>query len=212
MPDRHPSDPQSATVMTNLTQADKMQGMPHSGAQATTAAAGGVGHENHPDPSVFGLNGTGWVSLAMLVFIGILLWKKVPAAIAGALDKQIADIRRQLDEAKSLRAEAEALRDSYAAKMADAEGQAAQMVAHAQAEADALVAKADVDAADLVARRGRMAEDKIAAAERAALAEVRTKAADAATRAAAVLIATRHGVTADRTLVDRTIAGLGRPN
>jgi F-type H+-transporting ATPase subunit b len=212
MPDRNPSDPQSAAVMHNLTQADKLQGVPHRGAGATTAAAGGIGPENHPDPSVFGLNGTGWVSLAMLVFIGILLWKKVPAVITGALDKQIADIRRQLDGAKSLRAEAEALRDSYAAKMADAEGQAAQMVAHAQAEADALVAKANVDAADLVERRGRMAEDKIAAAERAALAEVRAKAADAAARAAADLIATRHGVTADRALVDRTIAALGRPN
>lgn len=211
MPDRHPSDPQSAAVMHNLTQADKVQGVPHAGIHATTAAAGGVGHENQPDPTL-GFNGTGWVSLAMLVFIGILLWKKVPAVIAGALDKQIADIRRQLDEAKSLRAEAEALRDGYAARMADAEGAAAQMVAHAQGEADALIAKAQTDAADLVERRGRMAEDKIAAAERTALAEVRAKAADVAARAAADLIAQAHGATADRALVDRTIAGLGRPN
>lgn len=211
MPDRLPSDPQSAAVMHNLTQADKLQAMPHSGTKAVTEEAGGVGHHNEPDPTLF-FNGTGWVSLAMLVFIGILLWKKVPAVIAGALDKQIADIRRQLDEAKSLRAEAEALRDSYAAKMADAEGQAGAMLDHARAEADALVAKANVDAAELVQRRGRMAEDKIAAAERAALAEVRARAADAAARAAAELIAARHGVDADRALVDRTIAGLARPN
>ena len=212
----HPVEPQthaeaSALVAQNLANADHQQGLPDTGVHATTAAAGGVGHDNQPDPTLL-FNGTGWVSLAMLVFIGILLWKKVPAVIAGALDKQIADIRRQLDEAKSLRAEAEALRDGYAAKMADAEGAAADMIAHAQAEADALVAKANVDAADLVERRGRMAQDKIAAAERAALAEVRAKAADAAARAAASLIAQRHGVDADRALVDRTIAGLGRPN
>lgn len=211
MPDRTSSDPQTAAVIHNLTQADKLQGVPHTGGHATTAAAGGLGHENHPDPTLF-FNGTGWVSLAMLVLIGILLWKGVPRVIAGALDKQIADIRRQLDEAKSLRAEAEALRDSYAARMADAEGQAGAMLTHAQAEADALVAKARVDAAELVERRGRMAEDKIAAAERAALAQVRGHAADAAARAAAALIAARHGAAADRALVDRTIAGLGRPN
>ena len=57
-----------------------------------------------------------------------------------------------------------------------------------------------------------MAEDKIAAAERAALIEVRSKAATAAAAAAGTIIAQRHGADADKTLVDRTIAGLGRPN
>lgn len=213
MPDRNPSDPQSATVMHNLTQADKMQGVPHSGGHATTAAAGGIGHENAPDPSLFGVvNGTVVVSLAMLVFIGILLWRGVPRVITGALDRQIAAIRKQLDDATALRAEAEALRDDYARKIAAAEGSAADMIAHAQVEADTLIAQANIDAAELVRRRGRMAEDKIAAAERTALAEVRAQAADAAARAATTLIAARHGADADKALVDRTIAGLGRPN
>ena len=86
------------------------------------------------------------------------------------------------------------------------------MIAHAEAEAQALIAKANVDAAELVERRAKMAEDKIAAAERAALAEVRAKTANAAASAAAMLIAARHGADADKALVDRTIAGLGRPN
>ena len=203
----------SAGVAHNLSNADRQQGLPHGDNGGTTATVGHEGGHAAPVPTLFGVvNATAVVSLAMLVFIAILIWKGVPRVIAGVLDKQIADIRRQLDEAKSLRAEAEALRDGYAARMADAEGQAATMLSHAQAEADALVAKANTDAADLVRRRGRMAEDKIAAAERAALAEVRAKAADAAARAAAELIATRHGVAADRALVDRTIAGLGRPN
>ena len=213
MPDSNTA-PTTASVVHNLAEADKMQGVPDSGVHATTKAAGGVGHENAPDPALFGgyVDATVVVSLAMLVFFAILLWKKVPRVITGALDKQIADIRRQLDDAKSLRAEAEALRDSYTRRMADAEGAATAMLAHAQAEADTLIAKANTDAAELVERRGRMAQDKIAAAERAALAEVRAKAADAAARAAADLIAQRHGVAADRALVDRTIAGLGRLN
>lgn len=202
----------SAVVASNLANADKAQGLPETGHEAITSEAGGVGEANHPDPAVFGLNGTAWVSLAMLVFIGILLWKKVPGVITGALDRQIADIRRQLDEAKTLRAEAEALRDEYARKIADAEGSAREMMAHAEAESEALVAKARTDADELVGRRARMAQDKIAAAERAALADVRAKAADSATRAAAMLIGARHGAEADKPLVDRTIAGLGRLN
>ena len=58
------------------------------------------------------------------------------------------------------------------------------MIERARAEADGIVAKAEADAAALVERRTRMAEDKIAAAERAALDEVRAKAASAATAAA----------------------------
>jgi F-type H+-transporting ATPase subunit b len=61
------------------------------------------------------------VALAMFVFLLILVWKKVPGLIVGGLDKQIVAIRKQLDEAKALRAEAEALRAEYSAKIANAE-------------------------------------------------------------------------------------------
>ena len=202
----------SDEVAHNLSNADHAQGMPHAGGDAVTTAhteAGG----HHAERAVLGvLNATVWVSIAMLVFIAILLAKKVPALITGGLDRQIAAIRQRLDEAKQLRAEAEALRDEYARKLGDVENQTRSIVAHAEDEAKAIVAKAKADAADLVQRRARMAEDKIAAAERTALAEVRATAADAATRAAAALIAARHGADADKALVDRTIAGLGRPN
>jgi F-type H+-transporting ATPase subunit b len=206
----------SDTVSENLSEAKHGEGMPvrETGEHAITAAEGGVGPTgtHHPDPSVFGLDATVWVSIAMAVFILILVWKKVPALITRGLDNQIAAIRNRLDEAKQLRAEAEALRDEYAKKIAGAEAQAQAMLAHADEEAKALLAKAESDAADLTARRARMAEDKIAAAERAAIKAVRAKAAEAATRAATAIIADKHGAEADKALVDKTIAGLGRLN
>ena len=66
------------------------------------------------------------------------------------------------------------------------------MIERAHGEAEAIVAKAKTDAEALVERRGRMAEDKIAAEERAAIDELRATAAEAATRAAAKLIAERN--------------------
>lgn len=199
----------SAEVAHNLSEADKLQGSPHTGGEAMEAHAGGVGQTNHPDPAALGLDATAWVSLAMLVFIGILLWKKVPGLITRGLDSQIAAIRQRLDEAKALRAEAETLRDEYARKIAGAEQDAANIVAHAQEESKTLIADAEQKAVELSARRAKMAEDKIAAAERQAIAEVRAKAAEAAAAAAAKLIAERHDASADKALVDRTIAGLG---
>ena len=203
--------PGSAQVAENLANADKAEGMPDTGGHAVTVAHDEAG--GHAEPSIGGIfDATVIVSIAMAVFILILNDKKVPALITGGLDKQIAAIRERLDEAKQLRAEAEALRDEYARKIAGAEADAQAMLAHADEEAKALLAKAEADATELTQRRARMAEDKIAAAERSALAEVRAKAADAAAKAAAELIAARHDAAGDRRLVDRTIAGLGRPN
>ena len=200
----------SEQVAQNLSNADQLEGSPNTGAEAMTAHAGGVGEANHPDPSIGGvLDATVIVSIAMAVFIAILLWKKVPGLITRGLDAQIAAIRQRLDEAKQLRAEAEALRDEYARKIAGAEQDAARIVAHAQDESKQLLADAETKAQDLTARRAKMAEDKIAAAERQAIAEVRAKAAEAAAAAAAKLIAERHDAGADKALVDRTIAGLG---
>jgi F-type H+-transporting ATPase subunit b len=178
-------------------------------AVASTAADGGHGPAaTHAEPSALGLNATAWVALAMVVVIAIMIWKKVPAVIGAALDRKIAGIREQLDEARRLRAEAESLRAEYEAKQAGAEAEAAALLERARHEADSIRSQAESDAARLIERRTRMAEDKIAAAERSALDEVRARAVDAATAAAAQLIRDRHDSGADRAMVDETIAAL----
>jgi F0F1-type ATP synthase membrane subunit b/b' len=105
------------------------------------------------------------------------------------LDASIAEIRKQLDEAKALRADAEALKADYASRIANAEKDVAAMMEHARTEADAIIAKAESDTTAVIARREKMASDKIEAAERGAVAELRNKAAQAAAVAATGLIA-----------------------
>lgn len=163
----------------------------------------------HAEPMAFGFVTPGmWVALSMTAFLAIVIWKKVPGAIAGGLDKKIAAIREQLDAAKALRAEAEALRAEYAAKIAGAEADAAAMIDHARHEAQGIIAKAEADTTRMIARREKMATDKIAAAERAAVDGLRARAASAAAAAAGQLIAAHHGAGADRPLVDTAIAAL----
>ncbi|WP_313804947.1 F0F1 ATP synthase subunit B [Sphingobium sp.] len=173
---------------------------------------GTVAHEGvapHSDPKAVGMDATAWVSLAMAVFILILLFKKVPGLIGGALDGRIAQIKTQLEEASKLRAEAEALKAEYEAKLAAAAGEAAAMRKSAEHESETLLEDAKANAVALVARRQKMAEDKIGAAERAAVAGIRTKAVSAATSAAATLIAQGHDAKADKALIDDAIKGLG---
>ncbi|WP_439567723.1 F0F1 ATP synthase subunit B family protein [Sphingopyxis sp.] len=166
--------------------------------------------EAHAAPTAFGMDATVWVSIAMLVFLGILVWKGVPGAIAAMLDKRIAEISKQLNEAEQLRLDAESLKAEYEVKLAAAAKEADDMRARAASEADTLVAKAKADATALIGRRKQMAEDRIAAAEATALSEVRAATAKAATAAAAALIAEKHDAAADKALVDQAIAGVAK--
>ena len=145
------------------------------------------------------------IALAMIVVIAIMVWKKVPAAIGAALDSKIALIRDQLAEAEALRKEAEALKAEYEKKSKSADKDRAALLERAKHEAEEIVAKAKTDAEALIERRTRMAEDKIAAEERTAVEQLRAAAAEAATRAAAKLIAERHDAATDAKLVDQAI-------
>ncbi|HEY0412809.1 MAG TPA: F0F1 ATP synthase subunit B [Allosphingosinicella sp.] len=182
-------------------------------AEQTKGAVEHVGApEHHPEPTALGLDAPQWIALAMLAVFAILLWKRVPALIGQALDRKIAGIREQLDEAAQLRSEAEALRAEYEAKAAAADAERLTLLDRARHEAEGIVEQARSDTAALIERRRRMAEDKIAAAERHAVEEVRARAASAAAAAAARLISEEMGPEADRAMVDRTIEDLSRPH
>jgi F-type H+-transporting ATPase subunit b len=163
----------------------------------------------HAEPTLLGFAPYQWVAVAMLVLILIAIFgAKVHKTIGGGLDRKIAAIRDQLDEAKKLREEAEALRAEYAAKIAGAEKDAEAMIERAKVEADQIVEKAEADTAAMIGRRKQMAEDKIAAAERSAIEELRAKVATTATMAARELIAEKHGEADDRKLADEIIANI----
>ncbi|WP_206238635.1 F0F1 ATP synthase subunit B family protein [Novosphingobium terrae] len=160
------------------------------------------------EPTALGLTPPMWVALSMAVLIVVMLVLKVPGLLTKGLDNSIAEIRKQLDEAKALRADAEALKAEYATRIANAEKDAAAMLAHAKAEAEAIVAKAESDTTEVIARREKMASDKIEAAERGAVAQLRVKAAEAATSAARGLIAGGYSAANDKAQVDSAIASI----
>jgi F-type H+-transporting ATPase subunit b len=160
------------------------------------------------EPTAWGMSAGSFVALAMIGVFLIMLWMGVPRIVAGILDERIAGIRKQLDEAKSLRAEAEKLRDEYAKKAREADDEVAMLRQSAERQADEIVEKAKADAAALIERHKAIAAEKIATAERAAIEEVRAKVASAAAIAARELIAEKHGEAADRKLADQIIGNI----
>ncbi|MEN3930373.1 ATP F0F1 synthase subunit B [Microvirga sp. W0021] len=129
-----------------------------------------------------------WVAIAFLIFVGILVYYKVPGIITSGLDKRTQGVADQLQEAKQLRDDAENLLKEFEAKRVAAEKEAEDIVALAKAEAKRISEETQQKMADFVARRTAAAEAKIAQAEADAAAEVKAAAIEAAVKASEVVL------------------------
>jgi len=145
-----------------------------------------------------------WAIIALFLFIGVVLYLRVPKMLNKSLDGQIAKIESELAEASRLRAEAEALLKSYAGKAQQAELEAAGIVTAAREEADRLAKEAAAALEALIVRRTKAVEEKIAQAEQQAVAEVRGRSADVAVEAARLLL-TNQMATKGEALVSQAI-------
>jgi F-type H+-transporting ATPase subunit b len=149
-----------------------------------------------------------FVALGFVLFVMLLGYLGVHSKLGAALDGRIDKIKSELAEAARLRAEAQALMQSFAAKTAEAEAQAASIVAQAKAEAEAMSKEAHERIEEYVARRTRQAQDKIAQAEAQATADVRSAAADAAVKAAETVLKSSAGGPDGAVFVDQGIASV----
>jgi F-type H+-transporting ATPase subunit b len=134
------------------------------------------------------MDATFWALVALVIFLGVVFYMKVPGMISKSLDERANRIRNELDEARRLREEAQQLLAEYQRKRKDAEQEAGDIVAAAKREADLLVAEAQKRTEEYVARRTALAEQKIGQAERDAVNEVRASAVDVAVEAARKLL------------------------
>jgi len=149
-----------------------------------------------------------WVAVAFVLFLGILVYVGAHRRVIDGIDQRQARIKAELEEARRLREEAQALLVEYQRKRHEADREAEAIIATANAEAERLAAEGKARLEDFVVRRTKMAETKIAQAEAQALADVRSSAADAAVAAAEkILSTTAKGKIADD-LVARGIADL----
>lgn len=130
------------------------------------------------------MDATFWATVALVIFLAIVVYLKVPGMIAGQLDKRADKIRNELEEARKLREEAQQLLAEYQRKRKESEAEAASIVDAAKREAKVLAAEAKAKTEEYVTRRTAFAEQKIAQAERDAIAEVRGRAVDIAIEAA----------------------------
>lgn len=177
---------------------------------ATLALLAAAGPALAASGPFFSLGNTDFVvSIAFLLFVGALVYFKVPGLLGGLLDKRAEKIRAELDEARALREEAQEILASYERRAREAAEQAERIVKHARQEAEeaAEVARAEMERS--VQRRLKAAEDQIASAEADAIRSVRERAVAVAVQAAGDVIAGRITAGQDAELIEAAIADVG---
>lgn len=148
-----------------------------------------------------------WVAIAFVIFF-LIFGRKLWSVLAGILDKRSETIRAELAEAQRLRTEAEAMMQDAKARRAAALGEAMALLEGAKREAARLAEAAAAEAEHVAKRREDMAMMRIAAAERAALDDVRVAAAETAAAAARIYISENVSTEAGGLLIDRAIGQL----
>jgi F-type H+-transporting ATPase subunit b len=146
--------------------------------------------------------------VALVIFVAGMIYLRLPGRITKSLDERAERIAKELEDARQLREDAQALLASYQRKQREAEQEAKDIVEAAKHEAARIIEDTRADLATQLERRTKIAEEKIAQAESQAMAEVQAVAADTAVAAARQLIAEKIDASADAKLVDRDIDAL----
>ena len=154
-----------------------------------------------------------WVAVAFALFVLILLYYRVPKLIAKSLDARADAIRKELDEARRLREEAQNLLADYQKKHRNVGQEADAILDQARREAEAFAHEIRVSLKDTLERRTKQAEDKIARAEAQAVDEVRAAAIEVAMAAAERILREKTAGAGGASLIDQSIRDLkGRLN
>ncbi len=146
------------------------------------------------------------VLIGFILFLALLFYFNVPAMILKMLDDRAETIRSELDEARNLRDEAQAVLAAYERKSREVAEQSQRIIDHAREEARLAADAAKEDLKQSIARRLTAAEEQITSAEEKATRELRNRAVDVAIAAAAKILADSTTATEANKRIDAAIA------
>ena len=104
---------------------------------------------------------TFWVAVSFFLFVGILLYFKVPQKIFATLDESINKIKKDIEEAEKLKEEAKNILSDYEARLDKSKVEIDLMIKNAQKESDANIIKTNDQFHKIFENRKKMAEEKI---------------------------------------------------
>ena len=85
------------------------------------------------------IDATFWVAIAFIIFVGALIYLKIPQKINSLLENMIVGIKNELDEAEKLKTEAKKLLDESQEKLENAQKEKEEIIKNTQEESEKLI-------------------------------------------------------------------------
>ena len=104
---------------------------------------------------------TFWVTISFLIFLGILLYFKIPNKIKETLEQSILNIKNQINEAEKLKEDAKNILTEHEKKISNSKNEVKEMINKASEEAEKNVIKANKEFHNLMENRKKNAEERI---------------------------------------------------
>ncbi len=119
------------------------------------------------------INATFWVAISFIIFIGVLVYLKIPQKINEVLNKLISDIKNEIDESEKLRSEAKILLDNAQSKLDTAQDVSNNILNQAKKDSDNLIIEINDKFHKSSEIKKKLAENKILQMKEAALKEIK---------------------------------------
>jgi len=119
------------------------------------------------------VDATFWVMVSFFVFIGLLIYFKIPQKIKATLEENINNIKNQIDEADKLKEDAKNILAEHEKKISNSKAEVKQMISKANEEAEKNVIKTNQDFHNLMESRKKNAEDRIKQLKNQALKDIK---------------------------------------
>ena len=119
------------------------------------------------------IDATFWVAISFVLFIGLLIYFKIPQKINEILNQLISNIKNEIDESEKLRNEAKTLLDSSQTKLDSANNEAGKITDQAKKNSEKLVIEINEKFHKSAEIKKKLAETKINQMKEAAIKEIK---------------------------------------
>jgi len=119
------------------------------------------------------IDATFWVAISFIIFLGVLIYFKIPQKVIFILNENINSIKHEIGNAEALKEESKDILSEYERKIGNAKNEIKQMIDAATEDADRNVLKTNEDFYIQIENRKKNTEDRIKQMKNQALKDIK---------------------------------------
>ncbi len=119
------------------------------------------------------INATFWVAVSFFIFLGILIYLKVPQKINNSLTVQIIEMKRELNEAEKLKVEAKNLLSNYEDKIDKSKKETQKIINLAEKDSEKTILEKTEKFHQMIENKKKSTEQKIVQMKENALKDIK---------------------------------------